>query len=69
MQDHHSCLFVTFKITETWEIILSPQLWEEQDMKDTLGSRELKIICCEMEFGGEGFFKIQITIPLAKSGS
>lgn len=73
MQDHHNCLFVTFKITETWEIIFSLQLWEEQDTKGTFGSQELKIICCELEFGGEDFyfffFKIQITIPLAKSGN
>lgn len=57
MLDHHSCLFVTFKMTETWEIISSPQLWEEQDMKDTFVSQELKLIYCELEFGGEGFFQ------------
>lgn len=54
MQGHQSCLFVTFKITETWEIISSPQSWKEQNMKDTFGSQELKIIC-ELEFSGEGF--------------
>lgn len=26
-------------------------------MKDTFGSQLLKIICCELEFGGEGFFQ------------
>lgn len=26
-------------------------------MKDTFGSQGLKIICCELEFGGEGFFQ------------